>query len=317
MANYYVTVAGAGTNSGADWANAFDLAAFITHSTVSASAGDVYYIMSGTYTFTSVYSNALDQIAFIGVTTGTTNEPPTYADYAYGTDRPLFDGGSDYFFFDNYWLIRNLRFTSSSSIQTIDSDVGNVFFNCDIANTNASPSYGIYIAEGLLVDCKITADASVAIINFPSGAIKNCYITGDGAIGIRRGGRHHAAIGNIINGPDIGISAYNDDFNMFVGNTIYGCATYGIDLVSTKHNIVYNNTISNCGTGIKGSSSILQAHIDYNNYYNNTTDVDGVTKGPNALAVNPNFTDAASGDFSLASASDLIGAGFGIRLGVG
>lgn len=50
-ATMYVTVAGAGGKTGADWANAMSSAEFETDIEGAAEAGDIYYVMSGTYDY--------------------------------------------------------------------------------------------------------------------------------------------------------------------------------------------------------------------------------------------------------------------------
>ena len=113
MANYYVTVAGAGDNSGDSWANALTVSEFVM-SVNSAIAGDSYYVAGGTYTFGASINTAADgtgssPISIIGVNSGTTAEPPTVSDYATGSSRPLFSCGAYTITIDNYWKFLNIR----------------------------------------------------------------------------------------------------------------------------------------------------------------------------------------------------------------
>ena len=109
----YVTVAGAGDNSGDSWANAMALSDFETDLEGSAEAGDIYYVKEGTYTLTSdldwssqdgSYTNP---IIIIGVKTETTHEPPEFSDWASGDDRPLIAQGGYALTTGDYARVRN------------------------------------------------------------------------------------------------------------------------------------------------------------------------------------------------------------------
>ena len=58
-----------------------------------------------------------DSISIIGVTSATTAEPPTSADWAFGTDRPFFtDGGNDYTFeLGNAYNLFNTRHSKTGA----------------------------------------------------------------------------------------------------------------------------------------------------------------------------------------------------------
>jgi len=75
-------------------------------------------------------------------------------------------------------------------------------------------------------------------------------------------------------------------------NTIYNCST-GISGADTERNIIINNIIDTCTTkGITFSAEAKSNYFDYNNYNGNTGgDTNNATKGANALALDPEFTD--------------------------
>ena len=325
MANKYVTATGAGLKDGTSWANAFNWSDAVTDF-ASASAGDTYYI-KGSHTHTSgLTSIATDGsmtggfISLIGVKSGTTNEPPIAADWAYTTDRPdISISGSNRIEFDNYWQFRNLIVTANMTLSALRMDDYCFIENCKI--TQAGLGYGLTIAgtNSLAINNEISHSGGARALNivYPATVMHN-YIH-DSSIGIRIDtvGAGSRIIGNIIETCDYCIDLYTYGSCIIEGNTIYGGSTAGIYGTTSGLNFIRNNSISGCGTGINFTSGNAQALVDYNNYYNNTTDVSGVSKGANATAVNPQFTDAANGDFSLASDSALIGAGLGITLGVG
>lgn len=127
MAVYYVTAAGAGSKDGSTWGNALGEAEFEASLEGAAAAGDIYYIMQGTYTLDSAYdSSARDgtaaaPISLVGVKSGTTAEPPTIADLSDanlsgGTDdRPLFACGANAVTFGDYYKLMCLSFTTTSA----------------------------------------------------------------------------------------------------------------------------------------------------------------------------------------------------------
>jgi hypothetical protein len=62
--------------------------------------------------------------------------------------------------------------------------------------------------------------------------------------------------------------------------------------------MLYNNDITSCGKGIRAVTSGSAVFIDFNNYHSNTTDIENASKGDNATANDPSYTDAGGADFS-------------------
>jgi len=109
-------------------------------------------------------------------------------------------------------------------------------------------------------------------------------------------------------------------YMLFANNTVYGCTT-GVsigdpDIYAIYGSVFLNNLFVSNATGLSRTDA-SNDYLDYNNWYGNSTDVSNFTKGTHDTAVDPEFTDAAGGDFSLATGSSCIGAAFSIRLGVG
>lgn len=64
---------------------------------------------------------------------------------------------------------------------------------------------------------------------------------------------------------------------------------------SRYNNRFYNNTISGFATGVyRQTANDPQTRGNFNNFYNNTTNVTNYTQGPNDLALNPSFTDISA-----------------------
>jgi Na+(H+)/acetate symporter ActP len=64
------------------------------------------------------------------------------------------------------------------------------------------------------------------------------------------------------------------------------------------NNIIYGWTLGATQTTAENTSNIWA----YNDFYNNTTNRTNVTAGANDMAINPDFVDAANGNFAIGSA---------------
>jgi hypothetical protein len=74
-------------------------------------------------------------------------------------------------------------------------------------------------------------------------------------------------------------------------------------------NVIMNNIIYGYTTGISmGSNYPSVVYADHNNFYNNTTNRTNIAVGANDTALDPQFTDAANGDFSIGT--NLKGLGY-------
>ena len=331
MADYYLTTTGAGTKAGTSWANAFSFAEFDTFISTLVVAGDTVYCAGGTYTASDISSTiagtSTDMIQLIGVKAATVAEPPTGADWADGDDRPLFAFASTY---NLYWnvnmiLLRNIRFTGAHSGYLVLLGTYCKVYNCYIKN-NHSTGGGLDVGGySSTYDCECIA-GDWALVASSYSNISYCYVH-DSGHGIATGNMSSVSncIADTIVGSGISISA--DSAMLIQNNTCYNCGK-GLNIASTaKGNLIINNTFSDCTDGVQAAySGVIQEAVlfDWNNYYNNTRDMSwdtGVTedngaKGPHDTAIDPKFTDAANGDFSLLGTSGLINAGFTMRLGV-
>lgn len=86
--------------------------------------------------------------------------------------------------------------------------------------------------------------------------------------------------------------ASTEEINI-IRNTIHGCNNTGTAIsfasgVQQPH--VYNNTISNFSVGISHSGVQVSQFDNYNNMFNNTTDVSAWVKGANDISITPGFS---------------------------
>lgn len=336
MTAYYVTTTGAGAKDGAAWATAFSWTEFATDMTTNAVAGDTYYFKEGSYSSITIgsctRSGAGDNyIEMIGVKSATTNEPPVASDWADTTARPLitFTAANRWVFTGDYILTRNLRITGSYATDAIfELDDNSQIENCYTQNTAANATARAF-DSGInvkVIDCEFEAASGIGMVLNTNAKVLNCYIHDCAVTGIlvTSGAYIH---GCIVDTCGTGLAIEADISDILYGNTVYNCTTGILASSTTYTSFFLNNTISDCTDGFKNNNAgtiDTSLKFDYNNWYNNTHDMswdngsseDNAAKGANATALDPEFTDAAGGDFSIAAGSNLANAGFGMRLGV-
>jgi hypothetical protein len=320
-ATMYVTPAGAGNKSGSSWSNAMGLTELIADLSGADEAGDIYYLAGGTYTLTgssAFYANGTDTnpISIIGVNSGTTNEPPTSSDWAYGDNRPLITQGGYYWNTNDraIYFIRNLRSSGSGYFgwNLISAVASNIKATCTNATGGCIYSY----PSGLITNCEATnskADGNAFTLN--GGAIIASYAH-DSAYCFSMKADSNGPV-SIINsvadtcsttGIYADITAYTQ--KNIIGNVIYSGGT-GIDFGTGTGNatstpaFAINNVIDNFTTGMAVSAASGFAISNYNILSNNTTDYSNVVQGPNDLVSDITFNDAANGDFTITSSSGV------------
>lgn len=310
-ATMYVTPAGAGTKAGNDWANAMGLAEFETDFEGAAEAGDIYYLAGGTYTLTNNLlstrnGSQTSPISVIGVTVGTSNEPPIASDWATGDGRPLIASGTYIFGGNDYTGLYNLR-TTGTAAYLFRLDSYSLFVNCKATNTNSGD--GIYCggAYSRVIGCECSSTTGTAfdLSGSSSTLLQGCYAH-DSATGVTIA-PYSTLVMCIAETCTTGISLASNNGNFIVNCTIDNCTT-GVSATTSYAGAFLNNIISNNTSGASWTTEQKTNHWDYNNWYGNTGDVSNVTKGNNALAVDPQFTNAAGGDFSIGT--NLKAAGF-------
>jgi len=304
-ADMYVTAAGAGDKSGSSWANAMDLAAWLNDLTNNAEAGDRYFLMGGqTYTLTGNHDSTAkngtraEYIEIIGVASGTAAEPPTFADWASGADRPLIAAGANDYILGEYHLNVNISCTFSAGDGLYANDYS-VFTNCKSVNTAGSNAIRANGYGCLLINCEASSPNGNAfrVGNGTRGfcAALGCYAY-DSSVGFTDLGSGDLFAFCVADTCTTGIWATYRA--RILNSTIYGSTTAGISSSAARYDLwILNNIIDSCLVGIALGSAGDSQILDYNDYHNNGTDVTNATKGPNATAVDPGFVDAANGNF--------------------
>jgi len=276
-----------------------------------AVAGNTVYVKSGTWT-PSANWNWSSQI--MGTSTGTIQGQvigyqATRGDNPTGSNRPQVNFGSGAVFLTgSYCTWANLCFksahaNSSEGTAFINGGHGQVF-NCKFVNTYTGatniPAFGTQ-NNLLFVGCEfvsyfgygynLTTNNIVTFLNCwfhdsPYGIWTN--YTGAAvnlnAAGCTFSGCTQASI-NLSSGGSFYVA-------LFLNNTFFGGISVpigiGLNIPGTYGKIfsVLNSVFYGLVTGMVADSGDYE---NYNNYYNNTTDVSGITKGPNSIALNPGF----------------------------
>ena len=339
MADFYATVSGAGLHDGSSWANAFDKDEVQTYLNASAAAGDNFYFAEGTYSYfalsgTDKSGTSTAPISFIGVKTGTTNEPPLPSDWAYGTARPLISlSSSQYYRLGfNYGTCKNIRFEGDRTSHIAYANSYLIVYNCDFTNINSASSnarclaiYG-YGLDLHVASCTFNSYNGWALAGGSRTMVTTCVFNlntnGSGAYG-----DSGLEVFNCIFNKGIGGIGFNGSGNSAINCNFYSL-TNGIYINTQSLMMIFNNDFSSCTNAIIANKSGVidkSIYFDYNNFYNNTNDMtwdngsseDNSAKGPHTTSNDPGYVNAASGDFTLSSTSLLIDAGLGMRLGTG
>lgn len=217
----------------------------------------------------------------------------TRGDDPEGNDRPLLACGTwnVRFFTANY--VYNIRFEGAVNGNLVWFSNGYCgLFNCYVRNSHAlANKYALYPNSLTIVsDCELICDNGIAL--GPGNVmVLDSYIHDSSRAFLAAAGADY--VGNIIESMSNMGGALGNGC-MFRHNTIYNCVNEGIEEISQWSFLLNNQFISN-GTGIKTTDTNNRSRVDVNNYFGNTLDVDGLSKGPNATANDPGFAGLISG----------------------
>jgi hypothetical protein len=305
----------AGTSEGAAWATLGKA------TSLPVAAGDLIYIQSEadfdeTLTITASGGNGTP-IKWVGYNT-TPGDTPAQADHwtiattnTNGIDTATFDGNQ----FENI----TVKDTADDCVTGGNGSDTNRFYNFRFTNCGGDgdgggdPSTTFWNGE---IDN--TTGRGIDRNNNGTVTIRSVYIhdTGDDCY-FGESSNDNANVYNSVCDTASG-SGFEIDgkFNVFIGNTVYnvtGAISDGFDATNTSQAspfLYYNNVVLTAGRYcFKGGTG--NTMFDYNAYSGcATSDLSGFTAGSNDVTSAPVFTDAPGGDFTLATGSPLLGAGF-------
>jgi len=249
MPTYYVDTAGSGTSPYDTWAKAINTAALFeafleqaNDPAADVAAGDIIYVQGGiTLTAADAWATAdgtaTAPITIIGVTTGTTNEPPTYADWADanldgGADtRPTIAMGANACVFGSRYKVFNIKFTTAAA-EGIRNGSYSVYFNCKSvqSSTTANRVAFMYGAiGGSFIHCEACGNV---------GTSAECVGIGFGTTGWQVG---FSALFCYAHDLNTGYSMVQSSSTLCAFSIAENCAVAGFDASSR-----YNMNILNC-----------------------------------------------------------------------
>lgn len=250
-----------------------------------------------------------EAVSIASTSAGTTNiiKMKGYQTYRFdnptGSSRPTITGGANSLALGQYKTISNFIITGTAT-PVLSTSTGGTMYN-------------------IKATCTSTGAGNVAITNSTNGLVFNCEVVSQNGTGLNLS-TDTKAYGNYIHDCNIGAatsasgvvlefniieacttyafqntSVGNEQFSIVANNTLYGReAKIGIGVeyavpTSQANNILLNNIIYGFTSGVvQLTAQKFSNYGDYNNYFNNTTDVTLYGKGLHDLAVNPNFVDA-------------------------
>lgn len=242
---------------------------------------------------------------------GSTSDPITLEGYnttrgdePTGDNRPLIACGANAFSPDDYFHIKNLRFTISEP-GGVDLDNGAFISNIKVQNNSESDNREAVDFLGHVVGCELISDNGIALrIGTSRSSASENYIH-DSDTGIFFSTDGSTNIKNIIANCEIGIDVNSAEDGFISHNIIYGCTT-GISGTTGYNTFVINNILDNNTTGASWSTADINSNnFDYN-VWNNDTDTSNATKGVNSISNDPKLVDPDNGDFRLQYESPAI-----------
>jgi hypothetical protein len=225
----------------------------------------------------------------------------TRGDGATLANRPTIACGANVFQFDNYWRFENFIFTTTNALG-IDADISGTFFNCKVTNSSGSAGReAIFLGQrGGALHCELISTLGAGIELRTNSFIFSSYIH-DSNDGVTFNSGQNSMSGCIIDTmARFGVNGYTG--GVVSDSIIYNCSTTGLDFTGANSSIGNNCYISDCGKGIEVDTATYTSTFKDINFYNNTTDKTNVQSHQisGETAVNPNYTDAAAGDFTTA-----------------
>lgn len=223
-----------------------------------------------------------------------------------------------------YWGFENLKFENSNATKTnaiaINASAGTFFVkNCVFGSNPRALLHGFYRTTGTpnlyIENCQFCYCSSHGINSYGGSCfIYSSLFNNNSGSGLYSSFNTSFIEGSLFHSNSLnGINFTTGGGNGFIsGNTIYNNGQNGIkiDSVISQFVINNNNITHNSAYGINCTSgqSKFNSYFFNNNLYSNTSgSYLNISAGANDLAVDPQYTDAANGDFSVGTNVKALG----------
>lgn len=269
--------------------------------TEAGAAGNTYFVKNGTYTIAGAVSVSLAgtralPISFIGFNS-------VRGDSCLGSNRPIFSQGTNAWTYSGGNNIEMNLIHTGSAASMFSSGAGFRCFNCKYLNnsTTAGRTAVAPASTSVLINSEIISYRGFGISASAPGIYQNLYVH-DSDVGIRSSNSDTRLtsvagcvfVSNVTTA--LSISSTPTGNVTILGNTIYGAENklgVGINLGASASNEVMNNIIYGFTTGVSATATQLADYDNFNDYFNNTSDVSNWVKGPNDLALDPVFSSVS------------------------
>ena len=247
--------------------------------------GAVTYTLTGSVDMTAAGTTA-NNVVIAGYNT-TRGDNPALA------NRPTITCAANTFYVGTSWTTKNLIITGTA-ISAILVRIQNTTKNCKVTNSSASAGRNAINStdsRSMVFWCEAISTNGNGI-KLASGSASQCHVH-NSATGIYVDSSPTTIVNNIVNACSSVAVDLQVNGNVFIyGNTLYGAETpigTGISGATSPTQKIIQNIIYGFVTGINITTAYTDHVIDLNDFYNNTADVANVTKGPNDIALNPQF----------------------------
>lgn len=102
-----------------------------------------------------------------------------------------------------------------------------------------------------------------------------------------------------------GINTINNGYGGIIGNTVDNNLGHGISTFASTNYVRFNSVTNHTQSGTYGinctdtiNGDLVKMGWEYNNVWNNTTNYNNISADPTDLSVDPQYADAANGDYT-------------------
>lgn len=270
--------------------------------------GNTIWVKSGSYTVGVQITNGFGASGVSFINTVMNGYTSTRGDVCTGTNRPKITLTTTTTTLTSNYNFNNMSFVMpGGSGMSAGSNV--VFYNCKLYNNGS----GICINTGtsfLAVNSEFVSTKSIAILQGSAGTfLVGCYIH-NSLSGVQASSGNLTVNNCIFDNNITQAITLSSAGALLSDNTFYGAENIlgiGVNNASNLAINCINNIFYGLATGVTtNTTGNTGSYLDFNNFFNNTSDVSNIVKGSNNIALNPQFAGLAQLTGSTATTSALV-----------